>query len=75
MQGYYVVAFYQGNFSYRFVAENSTTVYLDCEVASFATEEQAVSALHLLQEGYKFGYLDGLAEAEYDSAMQAEYKN
>jgi hypothetical protein len=62
MQGYYVVVFYMGNFSCRFVAENSTTIYMDWEVASFPTEEQARAALHLLEEGYKFGYLDGIAE-------------
>jgi hypothetical protein len=64
MKGVYVVAFYQGNFYTRFVPSNSTTVYMDIEVGSFPTEEQALSALNLLEEGYKFGYLDGLAENE-----------
>jgi hypothetical protein len=62
MQGVYVVTFYLGNFSYRFVPSNSTTVYMDWEVASFPAEEQALAALNLLEEGYKFGYLDGIAE-------------
>ena len=62
MKGWYVVAFYLENFTYRFVAENSTTVYMDWEVASFPTEEQALSAINLLEEGYKFGYLDGITE-------------
>jgi hypothetical protein len=62
MKGYYVVAFYQGRFNCRFEAETSTTIYMDREVASFPTEEQARAALHLLEEGYKFGYLDGIAE-------------
>ena len=65
MKGVYVVAFYAGNFNIRFVPENSTTVYADWEVASFPTEEQALAALHLLEEGYKFGYLDGIAENDY----------
>jgi hypothetical protein len=44
------------------VPENATTVYMDWEVASFPTEEQALAALSLLEQGYKFGYLDGIAE-------------
>ncbi len=64
MMGYYVIAFYQGNFSYRFVAENSTTVYDDKIITVVDTEEQALSTLSLLEDGYKFGYLDGLAENE-----------
>lgn len=62
MKGIYVVVFYLGNFSYRFVSENDTTVYMDWEVASYQTEEQALAALNLLEKGYKFGYLDGIAE-------------
>jgi hypothetical protein len=62
MKGYYVIAFYLGSFSYRFVPENSTTVYMDWEICAFPTEEQALAALRHLEEGYKFGYSDGIAE-------------
>jgi hypothetical protein len=62
MFGYYVVAFYEGNFSYRFVTENSTTVYDDKIITVVDTEEQALVTISLLEEGYKFGYLDGIAE-------------
>jgi hypothetical protein len=64
MFGYYVIAFYQGNFSYRFVTENSTTIYDDKIITVVDTEEQALVTLSLLEDGYKLGYLDGIAENE-----------
>jgi hypothetical protein len=66
MKGYYVIAFYRGNFYYRFVPENATTVYMDWEVASFPTEEEALAALNLLEQGYKLGFGDGYALCEQD---------
>ena len=64
MFGYYVVAFYQGNFSYRYVTENSTTVYDDKIITVVDTEEQALQTLNLLEEAYKLGYEDAIAENE-----------
>ena len=64
MFGYYVVAFYQGNFSYRYITENSTTVYDDKIITVVDTEEQALQTLNHLEDGYKLGYLDGIAENE-----------
>jgi hypothetical protein len=75
MFGYYVVAFYQGNFSYRYVTENSTTVYDDKIITVVDTEEQALAMLSLLEEGYKLGWSDGYEQAEYDYCLQADYKN
>jgi hypothetical protein len=65
MEGYYVVAFYQGNFYYRFVPVNSTTVYMDKEIGSYPGQEQALSALALLEQGYSLGW-----EAGYDLCKQ-----
>jgi hypothetical protein len=62
MKGYYIVAFCRGNFSYRFVTENSTTIYDDNPIAVVDTEEQAMATVGLLEDGYKYGYLDGIAE-------------
>jgi hypothetical protein len=41
MKGQYVVAGYQGRLSVRFMADNSTTVYMDDEIASFDNEDDA----------------------------------
>jgi hypothetical protein len=71
VKGYYVVAFYLGNFSCRFESENSTTIYMDREVGSYPTEEQARAAINLLEEGFNLGY----EQAEYDCDRQEEYKN
>lgn len=64
MFDYYVVAFYQGNFSYRYITENSTTVYDDKIITVVDTEEQALQTLNLLEEAYKLGYEDAIAENE-----------
>ena len=59
MKGLYVVVYYQGRFSYRFVRETDTTIYMDQDIASYKTEPEAIQAITLLEIGYNLGLIDG----------------
>ncbi len=52
MKGVYVVAGYQGRLSIRFVPDNSTTVYMDEELESFDTIEEANDYVDKHEENY-----------------------
>jgi hypothetical protein len=57
--GVFVVVYYEGRFSYRFLFNTDTNAYFDQEIESYNTEPEAIQAINLLEIGYNLGLIDG----------------